>query len=92
MFTGAQLRMARAFLRWSVADLSARAGVGASTIQRIEQEDGPPVVAGGNLMAIHQALTEAGITFLPSDGSGMGVRGRWDEPKPELANSWRASG
>ena len=92
MFTGAQLRMARAFLRWSIADLSGRAGVGASTIQRIEHEDGPPVAGVGNLMAIYQALTEAGIIFLPGDGSSIGVRGRWSEAKVELANGWRASG
>ena len=33
--TGAQVRMARAFLRWSIAELATRANVGISSIQRI---------------------------------------------------------
>jgi hypothetical protein len=41
--TGAQVRMARAFLRWSVADLAAKANVGISTVQRIEAADDPAV-------------------------------------------------
>jgi transcriptional regulator with XRE-family HTH domain len=42
--TGAQVRMARAFLRWSVAELADRAKVGISSIQRIEATDGSLVV------------------------------------------------
>ena len=42
--TGAQVRMARAFLRWSVADLARNAKVGISTVQRIEASDGGPTV------------------------------------------------
>ncbi len=41
--TGAQVRMARAFLRWSVTDLAAKANVGISTVQRIEAADDPVV-------------------------------------------------
>ena len=41
--TGAQVRMARAFLRWSVAELAAKANVGISTVQRIEAADDPAV-------------------------------------------------
>jgi transcriptional regulator with XRE-family HTH domain len=41
--TGAQVRMARAFLRWSVTKLATRAKVGISTVQRIEASDDPAV-------------------------------------------------
>ena len=41
--TGAQVRMARAFLRWSVSNLAAKANVGISTVQRIEAADDPAV-------------------------------------------------
>ena len=44
--TGAQVRMARAALRWSAAELAEMAGVGISTVQRIETVDGVPTVAG----------------------------------------------
>jgi transcriptional regulator with XRE-family HTH domain len=87
--TGAQVRMARAALRWSLAELAKRAGVGISTVQAIEGADDPAGVdAGGlettrdyragaraeSLGAITAALGKAGVTFLPNDGSGAGVR------------------
>ena len=84
--TGAQVRMARAFLRWSVADLAEKAKVGISTVQRIEAVDGSPAISDGlqwraearekALAAIRVTLVTAGITFLPNDGRGVGLRGR----------------
>ncbi len=41
--TGAQVRMARAILRWSVSELAKKANVGISTVQRIEAADDPAV-------------------------------------------------
>jgi hypothetical protein len=41
--TGAQVRMARAFPRWSATELAAKANVGISTVQRIEAADDPVV-------------------------------------------------
>ena len=35
--TGGQVRMARAFLRWSIGELAETAGVGLSTVQAIEK-------------------------------------------------------
>lgn len=87
--TGAQVRMARAFLRWSIAELATQADVGISTVQAIEKE--PDVDAGGlettrdyregaraaSIAKLAKALTGAGITFLSDDGKhGPGVRGR----------------
>ena len=83
--TGAQVRMARAFLRWTVTELARRAHVGISTVQRIEASDDPAIrddlewrelARGQSIQAIREALIRAGITFLPDDGKGVGVRGK----------------
>jgi transcriptional regulator with XRE-family HTH domain len=76
IFTGAQVRMARAFLKWSIADLAEKSGVGISTIQRIEGEDGFPAARGGNIDAVYKTLVAAGVTFLPENDEGVGVRGK----------------
>jgi transcriptional regulator with XRE-family HTH domain len=90
--TGAQVRMARAFLRWSVAELAARAKVGISSIQRIEAADGSPAVTGDLewraaarnevIAAVHDTLIRAGITFLPDDRRGAGIRGKAKKSPP----------
>jgi transcriptional regulator with XRE-family HTH domain len=84
--TGAQVRMARAFLRWSVAELATKAKVGISTVQRIEAAQGFPEVsddlkwraAARNevVEAVRGTLIQAGITFLAEDRHGVGVRGK----------------
>ena len=86
--TGAQIRMARAGLRWSINDLARYAGVGDSTVKRIEASDGVPTLKDGiaqtlasreaaraaALAALSNALTAGGVSFLPDDGKGIGVR------------------
>ncbi|HEX7762839.1 MAG TPA: helix-turn-helix transcriptional regulator [Cellvibrio sp.] len=52
MITSGQIRMARAFLRWSIDDLAKKSGVGASTIKRMETFDGVPSARVENLQAI----------------------------------------
>jgi len=89
--TGAQVRAARALLRWTIGDLADAADVGISTVQAIERTDGLPVIKGGGvettlehresareatLAKIVRTLTDAGITFLPENAQGVGVRGR----------------
>jgi transcriptional regulator with XRE-family HTH domain len=76
MVTGAQVRMARAFLRWSAVELAEESGISVATIQRIEADDGFPASRGGNIEAVHKALTGAGITFLPDSEEGVGIRGK----------------
>ena len=44
---GAQIRMARAFLGWTIADLAERAGIGEATVKALEKTDGVPIAAGG---------------------------------------------
>jgi transcriptional regulator with XRE-family HTH domain len=83
--TGAQIRAARGFLKWSVSKLAQQADVGISTIQKIEDVDGEPRVASTlqwrsdardeALAKIVAALEKAGITFLPANAQGVGLRG-----------------
>jgi hypothetical protein len=61
---------------WSVAELAEKSGVGVSTIQRIEVEEGFPTARGGNIDAVYKALAAAGVTFLPENDEGVGVRGK----------------
>jgi transcriptional regulator with XRE-family HTH domain len=74
MITGAQLRMARGYLRWSAKELADRAGVAESTIKRMEHDEGFPIARGANIEAVYRTLTEAGIIFLPENGGGVGIR------------------
>ena len=74
MISGAQIRMARGYLRWTVKDLAEKAGVAESTIKRMEAIDGFPAARSGNIEAVHKALVAAGITFIAENGGGAGVR------------------
>jgi len=83
--------MARALLRWTIADLAKRARVGISTVQVIEAADGVAEIGLGidqtrqhraaaraeSIEAIRKALVAAGVTLLSDDGKGgVGVRGK----------------
>lgn len=74
VITGAQIRAARALVRWSAEELASTASVGLSTIRRAEAEDGPPTITAANLKLIRIALEGAGIDFIPENGGGVGVR------------------
>ncbi|WP_246806536.1 transcriptional regulator [Rhizobium lusitanum] len=72
--TGAQIRAARALIRWAATDLANATGLGLSTIRRAEAEDGVPSITNANLNAVRLALEAAGIEFIPANGGGVGVR------------------
>ncbi|WP_028748329.1 transcriptional regulator [Rhizobium mesoamericanum] len=72
--TGAQIRAARALLRWTAEDLAESASVGLSTIRRAEAEDGLPSITAANLKLIRMTLENAGIEFITRNGGGVGVR------------------
>lgn len=83
--TGSQIRASRGFLKWSIANLAQQAGVGISTIQKIEDVDGDASIDSGlawrsearevALGKLVAALEKAGITFLPANAQGPGIRG-----------------
>ena len=66
--SGAQLRAARALLKWSVRELSDRCRVSRSAISRGERVDGTLVMQARNLNAIRRTFEEHGIEFLGLDG------------------------
>jgi len=74
MLTSDQIRAARALLRWSAQDLAGKAGIGISTVQRMENADGVPSASGKNLEAVQRALERAGVEFITENGGGPGVR------------------
>jgi predicted transcriptional regulator len=89
--TGAQIRAARAFLDWTIGDLSAAAGVSDPTIRSIEKHNGAAQIAAGGLghtleyrtkareesiKKLADAMERAGITFLPETAAGVGLRGK----------------
>lgn len=73
MITSDQIRAARAFLRWSSADLAERAGVGSATIKRMESMNGVPSGHVRTLLALKSTLEAAGVEFLGSPESAPGV-------------------
>lgn len=76
--TGAQIRMARGYLRWSVKTLAEASGVAESTIKRMEEVDGLPNAKGANIRAVlnilKSALADEGVELLHGNGSGPGIR------------------
>ena len=74
MITGAQVRAAKALIRWSGSDLAEKANVGLSSIRRIEAFKGVPESSVKVLNAIQKALEAAGVEFLGSPEDGPGVR------------------
>lgn len=64
MLSPEQSRAARGWLDWSQEELAKRASVSLSTVRDFEK--GRRVPIRNNLVAIEQALKDAGIRFLPS--------------------------
>jgi hypothetical protein len=74
--SSAQMRAARAMLRWSAVDLAVQSKVGVATIRRVEVLDGEIPVTDANEAAIRRAFEEAGIEFMDENGTGEGLRFR----------------
>ena len=79
ILTSAQLRAARALLRWTGERLAGEAGVGIQTIRRAELTDGPLRMIPANVRVIRAALEAAGVDFISENGGGPGVRLRHPE-------------
>jgi DNA-binding Xre family transcriptional regulator len=74
LIASAQIRAARALLRWSAGDLAAASGIGTATLQRMEVMDGVPSGHIKTLLAIKAALESAGIEFIGTPDDRPGVR------------------
>jgi hypothetical protein len=72
--TSAQIRAARALVRWSAEDLARASAVGLTTIRRAELTESETSLTAANDLAIRRALEAAGVEFIAENGGGPGVR------------------
>ena len=72
--TSAQLRAARALLRWSAEDLARQSALGVTTIRRAELTENETSLTVANDQAVRRALEAAGVEFIDENGRGPGVR------------------
>ena len=72
--SSAQIRAARALLRWSAQDLARASALGVNTIRRAEVADEGISLTVANHLAIRRALEAAGVVFIEENGGGPGVR------------------
>ena len=80
--TSAQIRAARALLRWSAEDLARKTALSIATIRRAELSDNETSMTAANDLAVRHALELAGVEFIDENGSGPGVRLR-KRPRPK---------
>src|SRR5208283_4947235 len=79
--TSAQIRAARALLRWSAEELARASALGIATIRRAELTERQTSLTAANDLAIRHALESAGVVFIAENGGGVGVRLRDPESK-----------
>jgi hypothetical protein len=72
--TSAQIRAARALIRWTAKDLARESAVGVTTIRRAELADDETSMTAPNNLAVRRALESAGVEFIDENGGGPGVR------------------
>ena len=83
VLSSAQIRAARALLRWSAADLARESALGSNTIRRAEVSEGQTSLTAANELAVRRALEAAGVEFIDENGGGPGVRLR----KPQTSKA-----
>ena len=74
MITSGQIKAARALLGLTVVELAKLAGIGFTTMVRMESADGVPAGNVKTLTAVKTAVEKAGIEFIGTPESGAGVR------------------
>ena len=72
--TSAQIRAARALVRWRAQDLARESSVGVATIRRAELTDAETSLTAANDLAVRRALESAGVEFIDENGGGPAVR------------------
>ena len=70
--TPSQCRAARALLSWSQRKLADEAAVGFLTVRDFEKGRHEPYAR--NLDAMREVMERAGVSFIPENGGGPGVR------------------
>jgi transcriptional regulator with XRE-family HTH domain len=68
-----QLRSARAALRWSINELSEKAGVSSRTIKMVEANEGEPKCRPQTLDKLRVTLEAAGIEFIGTPDQAHGI-------------------
>jgi transcriptional regulator with XRE-family HTH domain len=71
MITPSQVRMARAALQWTVAELAHRAGVTARTVLRYEHGENVTVET---VLKLKAAFESVGVIWVPENGGSATVR------------------
>ena len=72
--TSAQIRAARALLRWSAEELAQQSLLSVATIRRAELTEKETAMTSANDVAVRRALETAGVEFIDENGGGPGVR------------------
>jgi hypothetical protein len=72
--TSAQIRAARALIRWSAEYLAREAALGVTTVRRAELTASKTSLTRANDRAVRRALEAAGVEFIDENGGGPGVR------------------
>ena len=72
--TSAQIRAARALIRWSAEDLARASALGVTTVRRAELAEAATSLTAANDRSLRRALEDAGVEFIDENGGGAGVR------------------
>ena len=78
----AQIRAARALIRWSAEDLARASAVSVTTVRRAELTEEETSLTMANDLSIRRALEGAGVDFIDENGGGPGVRLRKQVNRP----------
>jgi ribosome-binding protein aMBF1 (putative translation factor) len=70
----AQIRAARALVRWSAEDLARETALSVTTIRRAELTEDETSMTTANDLAVRRALEAGGVEFIDENGGGPGVR------------------
>ena len=72
--TSAQIRAARALIRWSAEELARHSTVSVTSIRSAELTASETALTRVNDSVIRRALEAAGVEFIDENGGGPGVR------------------
>ena len=74
LLNSAQIRAARALIRWSAEDLAKHSALSVATVRRAELATDATSMTVSNNLAVRRALESAGVEFIDENGGGAGVR------------------